>query len=323
MAMINISERSVLAFFSLQYKSAVKDQTWMRFTRRVDTNQPDGEKFAGSEPGTGMKEKGTEQPYRTRTHVGFTLPNRSFENARTLSEDEVNGNKVSKAEELIGELATFAAEAPGDMVEDLILSATAVDPIEPTLTFFNDGHTRQGTLAVQSNLYTGTAEANHTTYAAFDPVSVTAPTDNEWLTILFAGARILREMTNSAGQRINRNKKRFTVATNGVLWESLMRTLSKRTIGGGDTNPILSNRMGWGWTPMHLPSQTSDDYLYFFVEDGSPMILQYYKVPEKPVILGPGTEHWKKHEEMLMKVSGTYNCGFEHYIHALKVLLKT
>lgn len=321
--MINVTDREIKASYKLQYKAEADLQDWMKFVSKRTTNQIDGEKYAQMEPGAGMREKGMPNQYTTRVQSGFPLPNRAFEIERVLTRDDYEANKVSKFTDAINEMAQLTAIHPAEMVETLLIAGiTTADPFDTSVYFYDDGHSRQGSLAVQSNKFAGTTTADYTTLAALDVTDTEAPTDTEWANILFALASKMQLMTNSAGQRIMTNQRSFTVGVGATLYFSLIRFLSKEVVGYGATNEVKSS--GYSFTPMLMPNQdaTEDAGIHFLANGRTPIIWQVYSDPSKVITTGPGTIPFDYDGLYKMKAESRYNCGFEHYQFACYGVLK-
>lgn len=323
---LNVTSRNIKKYWALKYNRATDTQPWNSFVRRFDTNQPDGEEFGGRDPGLGMQEEGMPQSYETRAHRRFTLPIRRFNIGRVLSEEDVEANKVSKAQDEVDEAVDYCATHPGEMVEDLIyLGDSTTDPLDDSTShyFFDETHTRKGSLADQSNMFAGTSESGYTTFGNLNVSDTSAPTDDEWGLIIYGLAAKMMMQTDYAGRRISKQARSFTIATGITLWESLAKYLAKQHLGSGEDNEVLNGP--FTIDQMLLPNADDNKDAangWMFVNGKKPMLLEYYEEAKKPKVFGPGTEHYEINNEMLIKARGQYNVGFLHYQYACQFLLK-
>lgn len=310
MAITNVTERQLKAYYPLRYNRTNDMQMFNQFVWEVPTDQPDGEKFGGEEPGTGMIEKGVENAYRTTIAKSFVLPNRTFHNGRILTREDVESNKIARAQTKVTELADYAAEHPADLVEDLILAgATLPDPLNPSVNFFSTSHPLQDG-NVQSNLYDGG------TVPEFNITDADKPTVAEWVDAMLWAATQLMLMTNSAGQYTNSGQSSFTIAVGRVLWPSLLKALAQSNLANGESN--VFNNAGFTFRAMLLKRETTDTRGHIFLDGQKSMIMQWFKRPNTIKTDKVGGEHYEMNDEMRMRVSGSYNSGFLHYVNAAR-----
>lgn len=318
---VEITARSVKGFYTLAFTAAKEETPWMQFVSPTTTNQPGGEEYGYRDPGSGVQEEGlADGAYETPIYGGFHVPNRRFNIKRVLTREDVEFNRVSKAQDVTREMAELAVSHPQDLVEEILLNAhDLADPVDSgSVKFFATDHSRFDGLANQSNLFSG--DGTHTQLAKLAVADTTDPTDAEWFDILFGLAMKVKLMTNKRGQRIQRNTRKFSVLVGPTLWPSLVRALSKLLILGGESNVVIRNLAGITFTPGMLPGLASNrqDEIFFSIDNAKAMIMQQLEGSTLSAIRTIMGEHYEVHDEMLLKGRGVYNVALGYYTSIAK-----
>lgn len=293
--MQKLTTRGVLA--NILYRIETLGQAWYApFTKNIISTDPDSEDVAWL-AGVAKVQKQTGNPE-------FGEPSTASQLVR--HEDWVCGvrvklkhwlaNKAGMVQAMIDEQVETAMEHPGLRVQELIVAGESANAYDGQY-FFDTDHA-EGDSGTQDNDIT-LAKAG------------TLPTVAECKSAILKAVAQLMTFKDAKGNHVNMSATRFTVLAPAAIFTTAAEACVNPLIGGGDTNILAGGRL-FACQPQVLPGWTGTKLLVIRNREagmGNAFIKQTFMEP-KPVILGPESEHAQKHDEVLIKVSGTYQVAY-------------
>lgn len=230
----------------------------------------------------------------------YTLENETYAISLAIGRDDLHDDQLGAQMMRAKEMSRVALNFANRLLTTAVVNGTS-ELAYDGVSFFNDSHPIRGAqTAVQDNLLAGTGA----TVSAFK-------TD--------LGSAIAQAMTWKAenGEPLAGSRSRFVAmvppallfAANEAVHSAVISQTSNEAFRGMaidvHVNPRLSDANDW----------------YLFDVSGSTLPLIYQEARAVSTeMLGPGSDHWVKHEEAIIKCSWRGVAGYNHPGLAMKVV---
>jgi hypothetical protein len=300
--MRSLTVDGIKARYKLEYTQTKTMQDWLKLARKVDSTQPDGEKYAGAQGVYGPSEKKGEDIAYTIASESFIIRNRRWDGGLRVPGIDWRWNKTDDTNFKIKQLAQLMSIHPGSLMETLFTAGKSTLCSEGGgIYYFSASHVVGAT--TQSNLLS-------TGY--FDIAVATAPTSAEWAKCLLYMATQMMLFKDTQGNFVNMGVTDFSVLVPAGLFPSLIVALNQQMIATSESNPLKGNSK-FSFNPILLPNWTETDEFIMAANGQSALVYQELEAPDQLIVLGPGTEYYQEKDEVKAIARGAYNCGFDRW----------
>lgn len=237
------------------------------------------------------------------SEASYTLTNKTYAISLAIGRDDLHDDQLDAQMQRAMEMSRVALNFANRLLTTCLINGTSVAGYDG-VSYFNDAHPIRGAqTATQDNLLAGTGA----TVAALkaDLISAIAvlmrwkAENDEPLT----GSRSMFEMHIPVD---------LFGAANEAVYAAVIAQTSNEAFRGLRINVVANPRL----------TDVNDWYLLDVGPEGGPTKPLIYQEarPVNTEMLGPGSDHWVKHEEALIKCSWRGEAGYNHPGLAAKVV---
>ena len=298
-----LTETGLKTRYRLSYEAIKGAQLWTKYARKVDSTQPDGETYRGAKGVYGPTEKKGERIQQTIPTEGMTITNKIWKAGLEIEGMDWRHGKTSDAQQKVDDLSPLMAVHPGELMETVVTAATSLTCADGT-NFFGTTHPVDG--STMANKWT------KSTISELQVTVATKPTSAEWADALLAMATKMMLLKDDAGNKVNLGAKSFGVLVPSGLYPSLLKALAQQHLASGESN-VMRAQIPFSFDPILLPEWSETDDFILIPAGKSAIIYQVLEDPKILKVLGPGSEHYAKHDEVVAIASGAYNVGVDRW----------
>lgn len=290
-----LTTHGVLAL--MLYKLETLGNQWFApFTREIASTDPDSEEH-GWLTGTMQMTEQTGDPELAEPPAAVqTVRHKDWVCGFRMKLKHWMANKAGMAEAMIDEQVEVAMSHPGQRVQELIVAGESAVCYDGQY-FFDTDH---------SEVDSGTQD-NDITYAK----AGTLPTTAECKAAIFKAIAQMMGFKDAKGNYLHLNAGEFTVLCPTAIFPTVAEACVAPLISGGDTNVLATGQI-FKVRPQNVPAWSGNKLMVTrnrAIGKGNAFVKQTF-MDSKPVILGPDSEHAKLKDEVVIKVSGTYQVAY-------------
>lgn len=239
------------------------------------------------------------------------ITNKDFEATVKMSIHDWRRDKTGHFVRRLGELALRA----NNLWEELLVTSLEANPTAyDEVAYFSTTHSFGDSGTLSNDLSNSDLPALNVTTPA-------RPTREEAGAILTQAAAHFFSFKDDKGKKANQGARSFLVVTPPAMAPGFIQAVGDQLYQQGGSN--LLGSLGWMFDVVPEPLLSNSDKAYMFRTDGlssKPYILQEEDAPRIDM-LGEGSEHAKKTEEILAIGKCTRAVGPGEWQHALRLTL--
>lgn len=252
--------------------------------------------WLGTPPG--LKEVKGEKRGEEAKEYSYQLTNREFQGGLNIKRKDIERDKTGQ---VLAQVQDFATRCGGHWIELLSIlmlagDGTSLGPCYDGYNFFSASHSERKS-GTQKNLLTSS------TVSELAITSAAKPTSTEAVEAILGVITYMLGIKDDQGYPMNATAKEFLVMTTPALWNRLVPAVINTTINQGDTNTIISLKAdGFNISVAANPLlDYSTEFDVYRTDAPLKAFIRQSEVPLELDILGPGTEHYRLNNQMLVK----------------------
>jgi phage major head subunit gpT-like protein len=246
----------------------------------------------------------------------MTITNIPFEATMDFHKYDMRRDKTGQLMSKVGEMGSKAGDHWNKLLTDLIEtgeSALAYDGV----AFFGN-HTIGSRLDAPTflNLLTTTE------IAALDVVDEDNPSQSELAQIIAKMIDHMYTAKDEFGDPVNGTVKKWIVMVPANMGSALVGAVRNNRLEIGQDNILMAQNYSIEPIINQRLTQTNAIYVLRQSADFAPFILQS-EMELSFEVLGPGSDHYVKHDKVLFTAKASRNVGFGEFLYAAKATLDT
>jgi hypothetical protein len=293
-----LTTHGVLAL--MLYKLETLGNQWFSpFTKEIGSTDPDSEEHAWLTGTMQMTEQTGDPELAEPPAATQTVRHKDWVCGFRMKLKHWLANKTSMVEAMIDEQVEVAMSHPGQRIQELIVAGEAATCYDGQ--FYFDTDHAEGDSGTQDN---------DITYAK----AGTLPTVAESKAAILKAIGQMMGFKDAKGNYLHLNASEFVVLCPTAIYTTIAEACVVPLISGGETN-ILGTGQLFKVKPQVIPAWSGNKFAVVRARSagkGNAFVKQTFIDP-KPVILGPDSEHAKLKDEVLVKVSGTYQLAYARW----------
>jgi len=266
----------------------------------------------------GLKETKGEKRGEESQEYHYQLRNREFEGGLNIKRHDIERDKTTQIMAQVGDFGTRCAGHWMELLSTLMMAGdgTSLGTCYDGKNFFSatHGERKSGT---QKNLLTSS------TISELLVTTAAKPTSTEAVEAILGVITHMLTIKDDQGFPMNAEARKFLVMTAPKLWQKLVPATVNTTINQGDTNTIISLKAD-GFDISVVANPLLDYTTEFDVYRTDAPLKPYIRQEEIPLeldVLGPGSEHYRMNNQMLVKGYARRAVGYGRWQYAAHATL--